>query len=268
MEAGPATPVEILGWDSEPPAAGEGMIQAPNDDKAKDAVRYRNEMADREAAAAELAAQQKREKERAELAALEAEMAEEGEEGEQPEKKEEDLGPKKVTLIIKGDVTGSVEAVSAALMEIGSNEVQPQILRSSPGYISEFDVEHAATSKSFIVNFNNPIPGHIQKMADNAGVTILDHSVIYHLVADVKAKLSDLLPPTVTAKIIAEAEILQVFPINIRGRVFKNIAGCRVRNGQITKNALFRVSRRGEVVFDGKFCSPLFLIYFPRRVGG
>ncbi|KAJ2968848.1 hypothetical protein NUW58_g10128 [Xylaria curta] len=89
-------------------------------------------------------------------------------------------------------------------------------------------------------------------MAESQGVRILDHTVIYHLVDDVKAKLSEYLTPDVSTRVLGEAEVLQVFPINVRGRVFKNIAGCRVRNGIVGKNNLYRVIRKGETIFDGR----------------
>ncbi|KAG6020385.1 hypothetical protein E4U41_002863, partial [Claviceps citrina] len=153
---------------------------------------------------------------------------------------------------VRADVAGSVEAVCGSILELGNHEVQPKILRSAAGQISENDVDHAAASNSIIVNFNVPILAHIKQRAKDAKVRILDHNVIYHVVDDVRAALSAILPAIVTTRVIGEADILQVFAINVKKRVSKNIAGCRVRNGSIKKSSLVRVIRKGRVVFQGK----------------
>jgi len=251
-EAPPGTPVEILGW-KEPPLAGDMVLQAPDEARAKAAARYRHEIQDRERSAAEFAAQEKRGREKtqqqaAQEAGEEAEPSQDAADTEQAE-----TGPTIVNFAVLGDVMGSVEAVCSAVMEVGSHEVRPRILRSRAGQISEFDIEHAATSNSTIINFNNAIPGMIKAMADRAGVRILDHTIIYHVADDVKATLSKLLKPLVTARVLGEAEILQIFPINVRGRVYKNIAGCRIRNGRVARSDLYRVFRKGEKILDGMY---------------
>ncbi|KAK3346686.1 hypothetical protein B0T25DRAFT_284004 [Lasiosphaeria hispida] len=246
-EAPPGTAVEILGW-KDPPDAGDMILQASNEDKAKIATRYRQELKERTEALhqhtqMEQAKRDKVAEEEAEKAALEKD----------PEAEEESTGgAKTVGFLIKGDVHGSVEAVCATVLEIGNNEVRPRILQSATGQINESDVEMAATSGSCIINFNNPVQGYIKRMASEAGVRILDHNIIYHLAEEVRDTLSELLPPNIIVKVIGETEILQVFPINIKGRVYKNIAGCRVRNGQVLRNAKCRVVRHGEVLWEGE----------------
>ncbi|KAI1346727.1 initiation factor 2 [Xylaria sp. FL0043] len=249
-EAPPGTPVEILGW-KDLPAAGDQVIQSPDEDRAKTAVSYREGLREREKDAAEYeviaearkALQEKREREKA---------ASEGGTSVQEVLPDEENGTKIVNFVVKGDVHGSVEAVCAAIQEIGSHEVRPRVLRSATGPITESDVDHAATSKSVLVNFATTTPGYIRRMAEEQGVRILEHTIIYHLVDDVKAKLSEYLNPEVSIRVLGEAEILQVFPINMWKRVYKNIAGCRVRNGVVGKNNLYRILRRGEVIFHGK----------------
>ncbi|KAI0969009.1 translation initiation factor IF-2 [Xylaria arbuscula] len=249
-EAPPGTPVEVLGW-KDLPAAGDQVIQSPDEDKAKTAVSYREGLREREKDAAEYevinearrALQEKRAREKA---------ADQDSTDVQESLPDEENGTRMVNFVVKCDVHGSVEAVCAAIQEIGSNEVRPRVLRSATGPISEFDVDHAATSKSVLINFSTTTPGHVRRMAEEQGVRILDHTIIYHLVDDVKANLSEYLAPDVSTRVLGEAEILQVFPINLRGRVYKNIAGCRVRNGVVGKNNLYRVLRSGEVVFEGK----------------
>jgi translation initiation factor IF-2 len=244
-EAPPSTPVELLGWRDQP-EAGDMVIQAPDEGTAKDAAHYREQLADREKAIAEMTAQdqERRERERTLAAAAENEEVAAAEES----------GTKTVNFTVKGDVHGSVEAVGAAVMEIGNNEVRPKVLRSAAGQITEFDVDHAAASGSHIINFNNAVPGNIKRKAENAGVKILDHNVIYRLIDEVRAVLSEHLEPTISTKVVGEADILQVFPINIKGRQYKNIAGCRVRNGQISRrgDVRYRVLRKGEKIFEGK----------------
>ncbi|KAI1207533.1 initiation factor 2 [Annulohypoxylon truncatum] len=247
-EALPGTPVEILGW-KELPAAGDQVIQGSDEARVKAAVEYREGLREleKDAAAHEEISESRRLLQ--EKRAREKELAEAGDSYEAlPEEKN---GTKMVNFSVKGDLHGSVEAVEASILELGSHEVRPRILRSGTGPIHEFDVEHAAMSKSVIVNFATTTPGYIKQMAEEQGVKILDHTVIYHVVDEVKAILSTYLAPEVTNKVLGEAEVLQIFPINIKGRMYKNIAGCKVRNGTLEKGRLFRVIRRGETIFDG-----------------
>ncbi|KAI1763663.1 initiation factor 2 [Hypoxylon sp. FL1150] len=251
-EAPPGTPVEILGW-KDLPAAGDQVLQAPDEGRAKDAVNYREGLAEREkdAAAQEVISEARRalqEKRAREKAAAGAGI------GAAPAEAlpDEENGTRMVNFVVKGDLHGSVEAVCAAMLELGNHEVRPRILRSTTGPIHEFDVEHAATSKSVVVNFATTTPGYIKRIAEEQNVTILDHNVIYHLVDDVKKHLSSYLAPEISSRVLGEAEVLQVFPINLKGRTYKNIAGCRVRNGLVARGSLFRVYRAGEKIYDGK----------------
>lgn len=248
-EAGPGTPVEVLGW-RDSPVAGDLVLQAEDEGRAQAAVGYRGELADRAKAAAQKGEEELKNREKAEQEALEKMVAEEGEDAVTEEV--EQSGPKTVNTIVRGDVMGSVEAVCNAVMEIGNNEVHARVLRSSPGQINESDVELMAVAKGCIINFNNPIPGYIKSMAGEKGVRILDHTIIYHLVDDVKKMMSEQLAPIISHKVLAEAEVLQVFAINVVKRIYKNIAGVRVRMGTLTRGGLYRVMRDGEKVFEGK----------------
>ncbi|TDZ29450.1 Translation initiation factor IF-2 [Colletotrichum spinosum] len=246
-KAPPGTPVEVMGWREELPAAGDEILQAPDEDRARTAVEYREEMREREASSKQLAEQEQRERE----AKLAAEIAAEAEEAHA----EGDGTPaiKTVNFRVRADVVGSVEAVCATISEIGNNEVKPRILTSSAGQVSESDVEHAAASNSVIVNFNSNVAAHVKRLAEEKGVRIVDHSVIYHLADEIKQVMSDSLADKISIKVTGEAEVLQIFPINIKGRAYKNIAGCRVRNGLVTKTTKVRIMRKGEQIFDGKF---------------
>ncbi|KAK1757227.1 hypothetical protein QBC47DRAFT_378657 [Echria macrotheca] len=256
--APPGTAVEILGW-KDLPDAGDQVLQAPTEDRAKVAISYREEIKERHDSVAQ---QTQLEQDRREKAATDA-AAEDQTTGkrrgemrsrfgvEEAESSDASSGIKTVNFTIKGDVHGSVEAVCAAVLEQGNNEVRPRVLQSTTGQITEWDVEHAAVSGSTILNFNLPVPAHIKSLADAQGVKILEHNVIYHLTEEVRDVLASLLAPKIVVKVVAEAEILQVFPINVKGRVYKNVAGCKVRNGQITRQAKVRVMRGGEQIFEG-----------------
>ncbi|KAH8718110.1 Translation initiation factor IF-2, mitochondrial [Beauveria bassiana] len=248
-EAPPGTPVEIFGW-RELPAAGEMVLQAPDEGKAKTAVEYRVEMADREANSANIAEQEQRQREKAAADALAAERAGLGDDADGDARPAEP-GVMTQSFIVKADVAGSVEAVVGSILEQGNHEVRSKVLRSSAGQVTEYDVDLAAASGSLIVNFNTAVPPHIKQRADDAGVRIMDHTVIYHVVDDVRAALGDLLPPLVTQRVHAEADILQVFSINVTRRVVRNIAGCKVRNGSLKKGSKVKVLRKGEVIYDG-----------------
>ncbi|KAH7395588.1 hypothetical protein BKA64DRAFT_674036 [Cadophora sp. MPI-SDFR-AT-0126] len=260
-EAGPGMPVQIDGW-REQPLAGDEVLQASDESRAKSVVEYRLEKEERDKMAEDMEAinenrkaeQEKREREKAAAAALEA-VKEADTVHPETGKVAKATGPKDVYFIIKGDVSGSVEAVIDSISALGNKEVQPHILRSGVGQLSEFDVEHAAGAKGHLINFNTPIEPNIARLAEQAKVSIIDHNIIYRLVDDVKAELSKHLPPLVTQRVLGEAEIAHIFEINVKGRQHKAVAGCKVRNGTIAKNAKVRVMRKGEKVFDGTLAS-------------
>jgi len=268
-EAGPGTPVEIDGW-KEQPDAGDEVLQAPTEQKAKSVVDYRVEAAERDRLAEDMEAineerkavheKRLREKQEAAIAKAKAkardpeESEEAGEDAEAEAEAEEDQphGPKKVYFIVKGDVSGSVEAVLDSIAAIGNAEIAPHVLRSGVGAVSEFDVEHAAVARGFVISFNSAVDAAIKRKAEAAGVGLLESNIIYRLVDDVKAKLSEFLPPLVSQKVLGEAEVAQVFDITVKGRRQKPVAGCKVRNGVVGRNAKVRVLRNGKKVFDGE----------------
>lgn len=256
--AGPGTPVEIDGW-REQPSAGDEMLQASDEQKAKSVIEYRLEASERAQMAADMAAvnearrleQEKRDQleEAAKLAEANPDAPAESQE------RSASTAPsfQEVFFIVKADVSGSVEAVTNAVSALGNSEVRPHILRSGVGPITEFDIDHAAVAKGHIISFNTHVEGPIQRMAESKEVKILDQSIIYRLVDDVKATLGAKLPPLVTQRVLGEAEVAQVFEINIKGRATVPVAGCRVRNGVISRTGRVRVMRNKEVVYDGIF---------------
>lgn len=252
--AGPGTPAEVDGW-REQPEAGDEVLQAPNEQRAKDVVELRLSRKEKEKLAADVAAvnearrleQEKRDREEAAAKAAESGVAAPVAPVDETPRMTE------VPFVVRGDVSGSVEAVVDSISSLGNSEVRPAILRSAVGPISPTDVEHAAAAKGHIISFNTPVEGSIRRMAEAAGVSILDHNIIYRLVDDVKVKLESVLPDLVTSRVTGEAEIAQVFEINLKGRETVPVAGCKVRNGVIGRTSKVRVVRGGEVVYDGMY---------------
>ncbi|THV50826.1 hypothetical protein BGAL_0134g00080 [Botrytis galanthina] len=256
-EAGPGTPVEIDGW-REQPSAGDEVLQAPDEAKAKSVIEFRLEKEERDKLAADMEAinenrkmeHDKREREKAEKES--ALLGEEDEKNDSSTPNKDPTGPKPVYFVIKGDVSGSVEAVVDQLNATGTKEVEPIILRSGVGKLSESDIEHAATAKGYVINFNTEVEPNIAQFAAQNKVKILDHNIIYRLMDDVRAEMSKFLPPLVTQRVLGEAVVAQIFDINIKGRKYRSVAGCKVRNGTVSKDDRYRVLRDGEKVFDGK----------------
>ena len=265
--AGPGTPVEIDGW-REQPAAGDEVLQAPDEQRAKAVIEHRLGTDERTQMATDMAAvnearrleQEKREEleKAAELAGTVPDAAAATSTEEQSTTSTPSF--QEVFFIIKADVSGSVEAVTDAVSALGNTEVRPHILRTGVGPITEFDIDHAAVAKGHIISFNTTVDGNIQRMAEAKDVKILDQSIIYRLVDDVRAKLSEKLPEIVTQKVLGEAEIAQVFQINTKGRTTVPVAGCKVRNGVIGRPHKIRVLRGKEVIYDGTLQYDAFLV--------
>ncbi|KUL82930.1 hypothetical protein ZTR_10402 [Talaromyces verruculosus] len=246
-EATPGMPVEIDGW-REQPEAGSEVLQASSEQHAKDVVDYRLERSEIEKLGQDTAAINVSRKEI-------LEQRRRSSDDETPEITETPTGPNKVNFIVKADVFGSVEAVVNSVSGVGNNEVLAHILRSGVGQVSEFDIKHAATSEASIINFNSPIDPMISRMAESQGVSLMNHNIIYELIDDVKAKLSEHLPPSITYRVTGEAEITQQFEITIKGRNKTLIAGCKVRNGVISRSKKVRVLRDKEIIYQGSLSS-------------
>ncbi|MCJ1400227.1 hypothetical protein MMC11_003431 [Xylographa trunciseda] len=245
---GPGTPVEIDGW-REQPEAGDEVLQAPDEQRAKAVVELRLARAEKEKMATDVLAVN-------EARRLEQEKREEAASADSSSDTKAKTPPQstgiiEIPFIIRGDVSGSVEAVVNSISSLGNSEVRPIILRSAVGPIAPTDVDHAAVAKGHIISFNTPVDGTIRRMAEAAGVSILDQNIIYRLTDDVKAKLEEVLPALLTTRVVGEAEVAEVFEINVKGRVTVPIAGCRIRNGVISRGTKIRVLRDGEVVYDG-----------------
>ncbi|KAF2815521.1 initiation factor 2 [Mytilinidion resinicola] len=257
----PGMPVEVDGW-REQPLAGDEVLQAPDEQKASAVSEFRADAEERIRLAKDMEAinearrfeTERVEKEKAAAAAA-AEATGEADPAAVEEVVAKASGPEIIPFIVKADVSGSVEAVTDSIAPLGNAEVACSILRSGVGPPSEFDVQHAAAAKGHIINFNTAIPPQIAALAEEKGVKILDSNIIYRLSEDVRALLSERLPPSVVKRVTGEAEVAQMFSITLAGRKKMVIAGSKVRNGVIKKGALVRVVRGEENVYEGTLSS-------------
>ncbi|KAI5239627.1 initiation factor 2 [Aureobasidium subglaciale] len=268
MSAGPGTPIEVDGWRDQP-SAGDEVLQAPNEQKASDVVAFRDEKDERIRMAEDMEVinTQRREQQVQRDATKEAEKAEKaaekaarasGTEVEPTARKSntdvdenETPGHQTVPFIIKADVSGSVEAVSAYLLQMTNPLCSPTVLRASVGPVTEFDIEHADAAGGHIIAFNLPNDPDSAGRAERKGIKILEQNVIYRIVDDVRAVLEEKLPPQKIQKVTGEAEVAMSFEIGIGGRKKVKIAGLKVRNGVVTRNSRVRVTRGEEKVYDG-----------------
>ena len=223
-EAGPSVPVEVLGFDSAP-EAGDQFAVVENEARAREITSYR------------MRERRKR-------------LAVAGQRGslEQMMTQLKAAGTKEFTLLIKGDVQGSVEAIVAALDKLGTDEVRARIIHAGVGGITESDVGLAATSGAVILGFNVRANTQARQAAEHEGVEIRYYAVIYDLVDEVKQAMSGLLAPTRRETFLGSAEILEVFTISKAGKV----AGCRVTEGKVERGAHVRLIRDNVVVHEGK----------------
>ncbi len=159
---------------------------------------------------------------------------------------------KELSLVIKADVQGSVEAVSSALERLGNDKVKVRILHGSSGTITESDVLLASASKAIIIGFGTSTQPGVDRLAEREGVEIRHYDIIYRLVEDVEKALRGILESTYREVTVGHAEIRAVFSMG--GRRGK-IAGCMVTDGRITRNALTRVLRDGQVIHTGSISS-------------
>jgi translation initiation factor IF-2 len=153
---------------------------------------------------------------------------------------------KELNLIVKADVQGSLEAIVASLKQIPQNEVQIRLLLSSPGEISETDIDLAAASGAVVIGFNTTLAPGARQAADHEGVDIRQYDVIYKLLDDIEGAMEGLLDPEEVEESLGEAEVRAVFPVG-RGAV----AGCYVTSGRIVRNRFIRVMRDSKLVYQG-----------------
>ena len=224
--AGPSMPVEVLGF-SGAPEAGDRVAVVQTESRAREITDYRE--------------RQKREKlavrggtARATLADMMSQI--------------KTAGRKEFPLVIKADVQGSLEAIVAALDNLGTDEVMARVVHVGVGGLSESDITLAEASKAAVIGFNVRAFKEAREAAEAAGIEIRYYNIIYNLIDDVKAAMSGMLAPTRRETMLGNAQIQEVFNISKVGKV----AGCRVTDGVVERGQHVRLIRDNVVVHEGK----------------
>lgn len=225
QQAGPSIPVEILGL-SDVPQAGDVLLTVPDEKKAREVALFRQSR-NRDV---RLAKQQS--------ARLDSAFNQNGD-------------VKTLSVIIKADVQGSQEAISAALQKLSTDEVRVQVVYSAVGGISETDVNLAAASHAIIIGFNVRADAMAKKTAETDGIEIRYYNIIYDAIDDVKAAMSGMLAPERKETGIGLLEIRQTIHVPKVGL----IAGCRVLEGLVRRNASARQLRNNVVIWTGELAS-------------
>lgn len=158
---------------------------------------------------------------------------------------------KELNLIVKGDVDGSVEALSDSLLKLSTKEVQVNVIHKSVGAVTESDVLLASASNAIIVGFQVRPSLSARKLAEKEQIEIRSYSIIYQAIEEIKAAIEGMLSPEIEEKITCNIEIRETFKISKIGTV----AGCYVLDGKITRNTRIRIIRNGIVVYTGKLGS-------------
>ncbi len=221
-EAGPSMPVQVLGVSGQP-QAGDRFQVYTDESRAKSIAQKRQEL---------FREQQLRQTKRITL---------------------EEIGRRKLlgnfkelNLIIKGDVDGSVEALSGSMLKLSTEEIAVNIILKGVGQITESDVLLASASDAIIIAFNVRPGNKAKDLAEKEGVNIRTYSIIYQAIDDITQALEGMLSPTIKEDITANVEVRQVFNITKVG----NIAGCYISSGKVTKTDKIRVIRDGVVIAD------------------
>jgi len=225
-EASPSTPVEVLGFDSNP-LAGDDFIVVESESVARKIAEYRfkkNQIQKNKIVKSNV-----------------EEMFEQINQGK----------VSSLPVIIKADVQGSAEAIENSVIKLSTSEVTVGVVHKGVGAITESDVALANSSKGFIVGFNVRALPHARDAAKRDGVDIKYYSIIYELIDDVKNLLAGLLKPDISEKITGNVEIREVFNISKIG----NIAGCMVKEGIISRNSQVRLLRDNVVIHTGALTS-------------
>jgi translation initiation factor IF-2 len=220
-EAGPATPIKVLGFTGLPNAGDELLVM-----ESERSARTLGEERLLELRSQKLAMPQ-----RATLESLFDSMGD---------------GKKQLQIILKGDVQGSVEAISTALNQIESRKIDLEIIHAGVGPISESDVLLATASNAVIIGFNVKTENQAASAAKREGVQIKLYSIIYELIDQIKEAMVGLLDPELRESVVGHAEVRQVFELS-KGTV----AGCYVTDGRIVRTGRARVIRKRQPIYDG-----------------
>ncbi|KAJ2315630.1 translation initiation factor IF-2 [Coemansia sp. RSA 2704] len=278
--AGPASAVRVMGW-KEIPHAGDMVLQAESEAQAKHVVAHRIDKRKKKEQLGSLEAMNEKRREihlrestvRAEQKAHAKAVWEfhQGLRSTHPEplvktdkhtygaaEKSSPDTPEIpiIPVVIKGDVSGTVEAVEAALKNLPSTKIKPVVLSTGVGQVTESDVVMASSSdKSVIIAFNVKADKKTQTKAKREHVEVMSYRIIYKLLEDFEKLMLGRLPPVFVEEVQGEAVVQQVFDITLKGNKPARIAGSRVTSGTISRAALAQVLRGGKVVFSGEISS-------------
>jgi translation initiation factor IF-2 len=226
-EAGPARPVNILGLDGAP-QAGDGFVVMEDEREAKNIAAKRTQLQREQSARA------------------------------QKNLTLEEIGRRlavgdfqELNVIVKGDVDGSIEALSDSLQKLSTEEIQVNIIHKAVGQISESDVLLAAASDAIIVGFQVRPSANARRLADKESVDVRLYSIIYDAINEIRDAMEGMLSPDVKEEVVCNVEIRETFKISKVG----TIAGCYVLDGTITRNTKVRIIRDGVVVYTGELAS-------------
>tara|TARA_B100000497_G_C7694283_1_gene423309 strand:- start:428 stop:2953 length:2526 start_codon:yes stop_codon:yes gene_type:complete len=227
VDAGPSTPVVLLGLDGAPTAGDEFHVMDSEQEAKK--IATRRSQLQRE--------QSVRTQKHITLDEIGRRIA---------------LGGfQEINVIVKGDVDGSIEALSDSLQQLSTDEIKVNIIQKAVGQISESDVMLAAASDAIIIGFQVRPSLQARKLAENEQIDIRLYSIIYNAIEELKQAMEGMLSPDVEEKIVCNIEIRDVFKISKVG----TIAGCMVLDGSLNKNTGVRIIRDGVVVYTGKLSS-------------
>ncbi len=226
-EAGPSTPVEILGFTGVP-TAGDELIAVADEKAAKQVSNHRIQ------------------KQRAKELAKNSRISLEGLFEQMQEHEVKDLN-----LIIKADVQGSIEALKDSLSKLSTDEVKINVIHSATGTITESDVSLAAVSNAIILGFNVRPGAKVHDMATDEKVDMRFYDIIYNAIKDIKDAMLGYMESTFKEHVLGRADVKETFVIPKRG----TIAGCMVTDGKIERGRQIRLLREGVIIFDGNLAS-------------
>jgi len=225
-EAGPSTPIEVLGLNGIP-AAGDQFDVVSNDREGRDLIATRTRLAS------------KRKDTRA--ATTMAEVM----------RRVQQSGAKELLVVIKTGSHGSIDAVHRAVEQVSNDEVQVRVLSSASGAINESDILLASASSAMVMGFETTVEPGARRQADAEGVAIRTYDIIYNLIDEVEDAARGLLEPERKTVVTGHANILEVFTHGKR----EQIAGIRVTDGMLKRSGRMRVIRKGDEIFDGAITS-------------
>ncbi len=223
-KAGPSQPVQILGFNTSP-TAGDKFYVTENDAIAKDIATRRQQL---------IREQGMRTKKHITLDEIGRRLA---------------IGNfRELNLIVKGDVDGSVEALSDSLMKLSKDQIQVNVIHKGVGQISETDVMLASASDAIIIGFQVRPLASVRRLAEQEEIDIRTYSIIYDAIEEIKLAMEGMLAPTFEEKVVCNVEIRETFKISKVG----TIAGCMVLDGKINRNTKVRILRDGVVIHTGE----------------